>query len=299
MSNNQILNDIKIFIYIVEQGSLVKAAGVLDIPLPTVSRRLMLLEENLGKKLMFRDNRSIKLTPFGELMYIKCSELIFSLDDEISKVKASGGDMSGVIKICAPRSLYYHFIHEQLNIFETNNKNITFNITLPSTPLEGLTKNDIIITKDAEYFEELTRKKLCESRFVLCAAPDYIIPPLLCPEDLIRNEINCIIVSTFEKWKFVNNNNPMQYSIVEPKQFIYTEEFNLARYFVMRGKGISLFPYAFVAENIANKELVYIDVNNWIPENIIHYILYAHYKNIPLKTKQLIDFLTRNGVVKF
>ena len=298
MPNNQMLNDLRIFVYIVRQGSLIKAADVLGIPLPTISRRLMFLEESTGKKLMFRDNRSIKLTTYGELFYNTCSELIIRLDDEIAKMMSYGGSMSGVIKLCAPRSLYYHYIHEELIAFETENQDITFNITLPSmlTP-DALIKNDIIITKDTDGFSDLTRKIFCESRFVVCAAPGYVKASLQSLDELISGNIKFVTVSSFEKWKFVNKKSIKDRSIIEPTPYIHTEEFNLARYFVISGKGLSLFPYAFVAEDISNGKLVVVNTGDWVPENVIHYILYAHYKDIPLKTKELVKFLTRKGVV--
>ncbi|WP_080351005.1 helix-turn-helix domain-containing protein [Enterobacter bugandensis] len=49
MLYNHAFNDIRVFVYIVEQGSLIKASELLSIPLPTISRRLMALEENFKK----------------------------------------------------------------------------------------------------------------------------------------------------------------------------------------------------------------------------------------------------------
>ncbi len=46
MPGNQVLNDVRIFLS--EKAVSLKYQG-LDIPLPTISRRLMFFEEDLGK----------------------------------------------------------------------------------------------------------------------------------------------------------------------------------------------------------------------------------------------------------
>ncbi len=132
MSKNQILNDVRIFVYIVREGSLIKAVDTLGIPLPTISRRLFFLEEFIGKKLMFRDNRSITLTPYGEEFYNSCAELILYLDRELDKLKELGAELTGTIRISAPRSLFYHCVYDKIVEFKNQNPNISFDITLPS-----------------------------------------------------------------------------------------------------------------------------------------------------------------------
>lgn len=299
MAGNQILNDVRIFIYIVREGSLIKASDVLDIPLPTISRRLMYLEENLGKKLMFRDNRTITLTPYGEMFFESCSDLIFKMDTEISKMKEIGDGMSGVIKISAPRALYYHYIHDRLSAFQNTNPDVTFDITLPShISARKFGQSDIIITKDTNEFYELTSKPFCETRFVVCAAPGYISEPLRHPSALTRKGIKAIVVSAHEKWNFINKHSATDKIMVEPAPYMHTDEFKLARYFVLGGKGLSIFPFPFVANDIVSSKLEIVEFDEWAPENITHYLLYAHYRDIPVKTKELIKFLTKDGLIK-
>ncbi|NUU69128.1 LysR family transcriptional regulator [Enterobacteriaceae bacterium BIT-l23] len=300
MSNNQVLNDVRIFIYIVKQGSLIAAADALAIPLPTISRRLVALETNLGKKLMFRDNRTITLTPYGEAFYMACAELVFSLDSEIDKLRELGAGMSGVMKISAPQELFYHYVHEQLAEFQDENPDVTFDIALPSKiSSQKFGQSDIIITKDIHEFNELTGKPFCETRFVMCAAPDYPVGTLSHPAELADSGIKIITVKTYEKWGFVDNSELKEKVVVEPTPYIRTDEFKLARYFAMGGKGVALFPYHFVMNDISDGRLSVINIDGWVPEKTTHYLLYAHFRDIPLKTRELILFLTRGGVIKF
>lgn len=299
MSNNQILNDVRIFVYIVEQGSLIKAGEILNIPLPTISRRLVALEENFKKKLMFRDNRTIKLTPFGEDLYKTCSEYIKNLDLELSKLITLGSEMSGSIKISAPRTLFYHFVHDKLLEFQNENPEVMFDITLSSQiSMNKFGQCDLIITKDIDNFRDLTSKPFCETPFVLCASPSYKISDLSCPENLLSEHIKCITVKGYEKWSFVNA-NASDFKSINPFSYISTDEYNLAKYYAIGGKGIALLPRPFIEKDISVGKLCSLDIIGWKPKNITHYLLYAHFRDIPLKCKELIKFLTQNGTIKF
>jgi DNA-binding transcriptional LysR family regulator len=69
------LDDILLFLKIVELGSFRKAAASLRLSLPTVSKRISALESRLDNKLMKRDAKSITLTDYGKLIYLKFQSL--------------------------------------------------------------------------------------------------------------------------------------------------------------------------------------------------------------------------------
>ena len=57
---------LKYFLRIAEEGSITRAAGVLGIAQPALSRQLQLLEEDLGVALFRRTRRGVELTEPGE-----------------------------------------------------------------------------------------------------------------------------------------------------------------------------------------------------------------------------------------
>jgi LysR family transcriptional regulator, nitrogen assimilation regulatory protein len=57
---------LKYFLRIAEEGSITRAAGVLGIAQPALSRQLQLLEEDLGVSLFRRTRRGVQLTEAGE-----------------------------------------------------------------------------------------------------------------------------------------------------------------------------------------------------------------------------------------
>jgi DNA-binding transcriptional LysR family regulator len=61
-------NDLILFSRIVEEGSFSRAAELTGLPKSTLSRRLTMLEDKLGERLLMRSTRRLAITEFGEQM---------------------------------------------------------------------------------------------------------------------------------------------------------------------------------------------------------------------------------------
>lgn len=66
----------KYFTVIAEQGTLLRAASVLHISQPTLSKYLGRLEEELGAALFTREKNHLKLTPEGQIYYDACRKIL-------------------------------------------------------------------------------------------------------------------------------------------------------------------------------------------------------------------------------
>ena len=73
--NINLFESIRIFIEIVESGSLSRAAQNLQIHRPAVTKALQLLEQHSGTRLLQRTTRRISLTPDGDAFYRRSKPL--------------------------------------------------------------------------------------------------------------------------------------------------------------------------------------------------------------------------------
>lgn len=74
------------FLMVAREENITKAARLLHITQPTLSRQLMQLEEELGVKLFHRSNHSIVLTDAGILLKRRAQELISLAEKDKERV---------------------------------------------------------------------------------------------------------------------------------------------------------------------------------------------------------------------
>src|SRR5688572_12935006 len=96
------LDDLSLFVTIVEEGSLSGAAEKLDLPGATVTRRLRRLEEQLGCRLLNRSARRMQTTAEGAQYYEQCRPLVHALRQTTQRLEDTFGSVTGSIRVLAP-----------------------------------------------------------------------------------------------------------------------------------------------------------------------------------------------------
>lgn len=75
------VSQIYCFILVAEQSNFTKAANILKVSNTAVSKNIKNLEKRIGKQLLERTNRSVKLTSFGSMFYSHCKKLEKNLNE--------------------------------------------------------------------------------------------------------------------------------------------------------------------------------------------------------------------------
>lgn len=78
---------LKYFLAVAREENITAAAEVLHITQPTLSKQLMELEDELGKKLLIRGKRKIALTEDGILLRKRAGEIIDLIEKTQSELK--------------------------------------------------------------------------------------------------------------------------------------------------------------------------------------------------------------------
>lgn len=95
------LNLISLFVTLVEAGSFTKAGKLLKQPKSTVSRRVAILERELGVTLLYRTTRQVQVTPAGLEFYETCRQQIFGLQTAMENTKGALSEIQGTLRITA------------------------------------------------------------------------------------------------------------------------------------------------------------------------------------------------------
>ena len=83
------LEQLRVFAAVADEGSFTGAARRLYISHSTVSRTVSALEEELGVRLVERDNRFIALTKAGETLREEAEQLLSAADTAAARVRAA------------------------------------------------------------------------------------------------------------------------------------------------------------------------------------------------------------------
>jgi DNA-binding transcriptional LysR family regulator len=128
-------NAIKLFLAIVEQGSLAGAARTLDINHSTAYRRLNQFEKAVGSRLFERMSHGYELTPMGQAILDKARQASSSINDLERTIIGQDHQPRGLVKITAPNSTAYRYIPRYLASFNTRYPEIDFEILVSNQEL--------------------------------------------------------------------------------------------------------------------------------------------------------------------
>ncbi|WP_016587343.1 LysR family transcriptional regulator, partial [Yersinia pestis] len=99
------LNDLYYYAEVVEHGGFSAAARVLGLPKSKLSRRLALLEERLGVRLIQRSTRRFAVTDVGRTYYEHCKAMIEEARAAQESIDLTRAEPRGVVRITCPVAL--------------------------------------------------------------------------------------------------------------------------------------------------------------------------------------------------
>ena len=168
-------NDLRYFIALANGGSLSAAARLLKTEHTTVSRRVAVLEADLGVRLFERNARRYRLTPEGE----KIADLAARLEEQALDIQriAAGRKtgVSGTVRISAPPAFASHFLAKRLNALLASSPELEIEV-IGENNLISLARGeaDIAIRMRRPEDNAIVTRKVGEVAFGLYASRTYL-----------------------------------------------------------------------------------------------------------------------------
>lgn len=122
------LRILRYFLVVAREENMTKAAKLLHITQPTLSRQIMQLEEEFGVHLFRRSNHSIILTPEGLLLRRRAQELVDLADRTTAELTAPEDQISGEIAIGWGESENGMFLAELIKAFRQQYPDVYFSL---------------------------------------------------------------------------------------------------------------------------------------------------------------------------
>ena len=114
---HQDLNDLYYFVQVVDHGGFAPAGRALGMPKSKLSRRLALLEERLGVRLLLRSTRKFAVTDIGQTYYQHCKAMLVEADAAQRSIDAVQATPRGVVRLSCPITLLHEQVHRMLTDF--------------------------------------------------------------------------------------------------------------------------------------------------------------------------------------
>lgn len=113
----QDLNDLYYYVQAVDHGGFAPAGRALGIPKSKLSRRLSLLEERLGVRLIQRSTRQFMMTEVGQAYYAHCKAMLVEAEAAQEAIDTLQTEPRGVIRITCPVALLHAHVGTMLAEF--------------------------------------------------------------------------------------------------------------------------------------------------------------------------------------
>jgi len=285
------LNDMMVFLAVVETGSFTLAAERLGIPKANVSRKVSRLEQKLQVTLLERSTRSQHLTEAGRRYLQHCKRIHEEMDLATASVCELFQSYSGELKIGASVATGQQILRPALGKFMHQYPELKVQLNLVNRRVDFIEEGfDVVIRIGQLKDSMLIAKKLGTVTRKLFASPAYIAkqgkPELV--EQLTKHQL--LIMNA------INNDTKLNLKtkqgalfLVDCQPRLLVDDFVMLKQAIIDGLGIGVLPEYMVKNEIATGQLVNI-LPDWGMEAVDVYALYPkHRAKIP-KVKAFLEF---------
>jgi DNA-binding transcriptional LysR family regulator len=181
MSGNAQMRRLGYFVRIAEDGSLTKAAGVLRIAQPALSRQIRLLEEELGVSLFSRTARGMQLTEEGEYLRASIAGPLRAVQLALQNVRSFSSRIEGDFTIGMPSSIGEILAKPLALRMDADFPHIKLRIVegLSGSLIDWLNRGilDFALLEQASDDDRLTDRELGSERLLLVGSGDSALVP--------------------------------------------------------------------------------------------------------------------------
>jgi len=170
------LTNYRVFVAVVETGSIMQAALKLNYSAPAVSKQLIKLEQDLKVQLFHRSHKKLEITEAGKRFYPRCKSILASIYQAEDELLSEDDAISGTISITLSKALARSKIFDVLSSFTMKHPQVQFDIRF-SDNLEDLHDENLDFAfrlgklPDSSH---MIAMPLIETQLVACATASYL-----------------------------------------------------------------------------------------------------------------------------
>jgi LysR family transcriptional regulator, transcriptional activator for dmlA len=169
------LDDLRVFCEVARQSSFSAAADALSASPAYVSKRVGVLEANLGTRLLHRSTRCVALTAAGERVLAWAKRILDDVDQLVEDVSSTQHEPRGTLRVSSSFGFGRKFVAPALAALSDRHAQLNVRLDLFDRVVDVVSEGfDLDVRIGDEIAGHLIAKKLAPNYRVLCAAPAYL-----------------------------------------------------------------------------------------------------------------------------
>ncbi|MEM9102652.1 MAG: LysR family transcriptional regulator [Pseudomonadota bacterium] len=292
MFQHALLNEIVAFIAVAEYGSFTLAAAAMNSTKSSTGKAVKRLEEELGLKLFNRTTRSIRLTEEGKIFLDAAKQAMDTINEAKLLLDARKEEPAGRLRVNLPIGIGRDIV-KSLSQFTQTHPKVSIELSLSDRFEDAIQGEWDIVVRMGELDDStFIAKKLCDTRKILCASPDYIARKGM-PENLgdLRNHDAIVYRQNTGKLRpWVFKESATDTTEMSPSPLAVFSDGRSFIEAVIAGLGIAQFYDKAIYSAIRDGELIELFPESAMPGPPVNALIPSG-RVMPAKTKVFIEFL--------
>jgi len=288
------LNDLYYFAQVVDHGGFAPAGRALGMPKSKLSRRIALLEERLGVRLIQRSTRHFSVTQIGQSFHAHCKAMLVEAEAAEEAIEVTRSEPRGIVRMTCAVSLLDALVAPMLADFMVEYPRVEVHLEATNRRVDVIVEGvDIALRVRPPPLEDsdLVMRVLAELSQCLVASPALLerhgAPHG--PAELSRYpSMDLGIPQNDHAWKLFGPDDAQATIYHQPR--LITRGMLALRAAAVAGVGVVQMPTLMVTEELARGELVRV-IPEWRPRPEIAHAVFASRRGLLPSVRVLIDFL--------
>ncbi len=289
---NDTAPDLAFFVLLAKLGSMTATARELGVTPPAITKRLSLMEQKLGVRLVNRTTRRISLTNEGESYLAQSTQILHQIREMEEAISSGRAAPKGLLRVNATPGFGRTRIAPIVSRFAHAYPEVEVELHLTDRPISLVEEAYDLAIRFGELPDtRLTARKLMSNKRFLCASPAYLkkageprSPTELHQHRCILHRQNDDVYGTWrlQKGKAVE--------LVKVRGAVSSNDGDIVMNWALDGHGIVQRSEWDVAKYLESGRLKEVMKDYRLPDADL-YLYYLSRSNLPAKVRAFIDFL--------
>jgi LysR family transcriptional activator of dmlA len=289
---NDASSELAFFVLLAKHANLSATARQLDLTPPAVTKRLAMLEQRLGVRLVNRTTRRLSLTSEGEIYLAHASRILAEINEMEDLVSSSRATPRGLLRVNAPLGFGRTTLAPLMSKYAKRHPEVEVQLELTDRPIDLVEQGFDLAVRFGELPDtRLSARRLLPNRRFLCASPTYLqkhgVPQTLADLSSHRCIIHRQNDDAYGIWRFTRNRKT---EVVKVHGALSSNDGDIVLGWALDGHGLLIRSEWNLVKYLESGRLQVVLPAYKLPEADL-FAFYPSRRNLSARVRTFIDFL--------